>query len=435
MFASYRRILSAPGALAFTLAGLLGRLALAMSGVSAVVLIAGRRDSYALAGTVSAAGLVAVAVGLPLIGRLVDRHGQARVTVPVVLASAVPLTGLLLCLHLDAPDWTLYVCWAASSCVPNLGGMARARWAHLYRDDPEARHIANSLEQALDEACFMAAPVLAMMLCTSLFPEAGLIAAGVFGGTGALLFAAQRRTEPPVQAPADGSAPTSPLRRPGLWVMMLSLLAIGALFGSLEVTTLAYADSLGWKSLAGGLLALVAAGSCVAGLTFGLLRPRRAPAVRYLYGVAAMALLLLLPLAAALAGAGLGGLAAALFVAGTGTAPTMVTGMTVVQDLLPRQQANEGMSAAVAALLVGISGGAAAGGLVAQHSAPGTGYWLPSGAAVLALLIALAGHRILRPAPVAGSAAAPAPAPAPAASRVPVPAREDSARRPVSASQ
>ncbi|MFC8450871.1 MFS transporter [Kitasatospora sp. NPDC057223] len=399
MFTSYRRIFAAPGTVAFTLAGLLGRMTFSMTGVSIVVMIAARRDSYALAGTVSAAGLVTAAVGMPLVGRLVDRYGQARVTVPATLLNLLPAGALLLCVHSGAPDWTLYVCWAAASFAPNLGGMARARWAHVHRDDPEARHIANSLEQALDELCFMAGPVLAMLLCTSLFPEAGMIAAGTFGTTGALLFAAQRRTEPPVQpAAGDGTGNASPLRLPGLRVMAAAFLATGVVFGSMEVTTLAYADALGHKSLAGGMLALVAGGSCAAGLTLGLLRPRRAPAVRFLLGAAAMAVLLLMPLTVALTGAGLGVLAAVLFVAGTGTAPTMVTGMTMVQELLPQRQLNEGMAVAVSGIVIGISAGAAAGGVIAQHAAPGTGYWLTAGAAWTALLTALAGRRSLRPA-------------------------------------
>ncbi|MFI6446364.1 MFS transporter [Kitasatospora sp. NPDC050543] len=400
MFASYRRIFAVPGTLAFTLAGLLGRLAFSMMGVSLVVLIATRRDSYALAGTVSAAGLVAVAVGMPLFGRLVDRVGQSRVAVPAALVAAVPLTGLLLCVHFGAPAWTLYLCWAAGCVAPNLGGMARARWAHIYRDDAEARHIATSMEQALDEACFMAGPVLGMLLCTSLFPEAGLITAGVLSTTGALLFAAQRGTEPPVRsAPAREEAPASPLRLPGLRVLTLTFFATGLLFGSMEVTTLAYADALGQKPLAGLLLGLVAAGSCAAGLGFGLLRPRRAPHVRFLIGVGAMAGLLLLPLLVTLSGAGFAALAVVLFIAGTGTAPTMVSGMTLVQELLPQRQLNEGMSMAVSGIVVGISTGAAIGGVFAQHTAPGTGYWLPAGAASTALLIALAGRHRLRPAP------------------------------------
>ncbi|MER6299783.1 MFS transporter [Kitasatospora sp. NPDC001539] len=423
LLASYRRLFSAPGAAAFTLAGLLGRLALSMNGVSLVVLLAERRGSYALAGTVSAAGLVTGAIGMPLLGRLVDRYGQSRVTVRAALYNAVPLLALLLCVRLGAPDWALYPCWAAGAAAPNLGGMARARWAHLYLDDPAARHLANSFEQALDELCFMAGPVLAMLLCTALAPEAGLLTAGTLGTAGALLFAAQRRTEPPLPAAPDTArergqereqervreperewgrdqergrerAHRSPVRVPGLRVLVLTFLATGMVFGATEITTVAYADALGHRAAAGWLLALVAGGSCVAGLLFGLLTPRRAAGVRFLGGVAAMAGMLLLPLAAGLGGAGLGVLGAALFAAGTATAPTMVTGMTLVQELLPQRQLNEGMALAVSGIVVGISAGAALAGTVAEHAAPGTGYALPA-AAALALVVGLAGRRHL----------------------------------------
>lgn len=412
-FVAYRRLFAVPGAAAFTLAGLLARLAFSMTGVSLVVLIAERRGSYGLAGTVAAAGLATGAIGMPLIGRLVDRHGQARVAVPATLYNAVPLLGLVLCVHFGAPDWTLYACWAACAAAPNLGGMARARWAHLYRDDPAARHVANSLEQVLDELCFMAGPVLGMLLCTTVAPEAGLLTAGTLGPAGTLLFAAQRRTEPPVAghpaAGRHGAGPAalrhgSPLRTPGLRVLVLTFLATGAVFGSTEITTVAYADALGHKPVAGGLLSLVAAGSCAAGLLFGLLRPRSAPGVRFLRGIATMAALLFLPLVAGLGGAGFGLLGLALFAAGTGTAPTMVTGLTLIQELLPKRQLNEGMAVAVSGIVIGISAGAAIAGTVAEHAPPGTGYALPAGAAGVALLIALAGRRHLTPGGRAGAA-------------------------------
>ncbi|MEK2489222.1 MFS transporter [Kitasatospora purpeofusca] len=403
MLAPYRRLFTRPGTVAFTLAGLLARLSMSMTGVSLVVLIAERRGSYALAGTVAAAGLVAVAIGMPLIGRLVDRFGQARVTVPAVLYNLVPLGGLLLCVRLGAPDWTLHLCWAAGSAVPNLGGMARARWAYLLRDAPGDRHLANSLEQALDELCFMAGPVLGMVLCTTVAPEAGMLAAGGAGAGGALLFAAQRRTEPPTAArhatatvstgTTDGTR--SPLRVPALRVLTLTFLSTGMVFGALDLTTVAYADALGNRPVAGGLLALVAAGSCAAGLVFGTLRPTGPAGARFLRGVAAMAGLLLLPLAAGLGGAGLALLGVALFVAGTGTAPTMVTGMTLIQELLPQRQLNEAMAIAVSGIMIGISTGSALAGALAEHAGPGAGYWIPAGAAALALLIALAGRRHL----------------------------------------
>ncbi|BAJ29306.1 MULTISPECIES: MFS transporter [Kitasatospora] len=385
--AHYRPVFAAPGTLAFTLSGLLGRLAMAMHGVCVVVLVADRRGSYALAGAVSAVGVLAGAVLLPPLGRLVDRWGQARVAVPAVLATAVPTGALLLCVRSGAPAWTLFPCWALAGSGPDLGGMARARWAHLHRADPAVLHRANALEQALDELCFMAGPVLGMVLCTTVAPEAGLLAAWGLGTVGTLLFAAQRATEPPVGPHRPSPARGLP-RTPGLPALLAVFLAAGVLFGALEVTTLAYADALGRQAAGGGLLALVAAGSCVSGLAFGAVRPRRPAAVRLALGAGAMAALMLLPLAAGLAGAGLPVLGAALLAAGSGTAPTMVSGMTLAQRLLPAHRLTEGMALVVSAILVGISTGATLGGALAQHTAPGTGYLLPAGAAVLALTAA-----------------------------------------------
>ncbi|MFE2346918.1 MFS transporter [Kitasatospora cineracea] len=385
--ARYRPVFAAPGTLTFTLSGLLGRLALAMNGVCVVVLVADRRGSYALAGSVSAVGVLAGAALLPLLGRLVDRLGQARVAVPAVLATALPTAGLLLCVRSGAPAWTLFLCWALSGSSPDLGGMARARWAHLHRADPAVLHRANALEQSLDELCFMAGPVLGMALCTAVAPEAGLLAARVLGTVGTLLFAAQRATEPPpaVRTPA---AARGLFRTPGLPPLLAVFLSTGVLFGSMEVTTLAYTDALGRQSAGGGLLALVAAGSCVSGLVFGAVRPRRPAALRLALGTGAMTALMLLPLAAGLSGAGVPLLGAALLAAGSGTAPTMVSGMTLAQRLLPAHRLTEGMALAVSAILVGISTGATLGGALAQHAAPGTGYLLPVCAAALALGLA-----------------------------------------------
>ncbi|MFI9269552.1 MFS transporter [Kitasatospora sp. NPDC052896] len=403
MFSSYRRVLAHPGALAFTLGGLVARLGGGMLGISTLNAIAQLRGSYALAGAVAAAGSVGVALWLPLLGRLVDRHGQARVALPAALLGVLPRAGLLLCLGTGAPDWLLLTCAFTASAGPNLGGMARARWAHLHRSDPAARHAAASLEQALDELCFLAGPALGMLLCDTLFPAAGLLAAGVLGTVGTLLFAAQRRTEPPLAVTAAAPRAGSPLRARGGGVLLGAFLATGAVFGALEVSTVAYVSAgpgHGHRAAAGWLLSLLAAGSCLSGLVFGTRPARRAPDVRFRLGLAAMSGLLLLPLAAGRCGAGTGILAVALLLAGTGTAPTMVTGMTLLQDLLPPGTLNEGMALAVSALLTGISAGSALGGLIAQHAAAsGTGYALAVTAALLALLTATAGRRRLRASP------------------------------------
>ncbi|SEP55645.1 MFS transporter [Streptomyces radiopugnans] len=392
-FTPYVRLFAPPGTRAFALAGLLARLPMGMLSISAVIMIATTRGSYALAGAVTATGLVATALLAPLVARLVDRHGQARIAVPAVCLSAAASLTLLLCVRHDAPDWTLFAAYAAGSTAPNTGGMARARWAHLYRgSSPEAeaaRHTANSFEQALDELCFMLGPVLATFLCVSLFPEAGTLTATVLLLGGTLLFAAQRRTEPPV-APHDGPArATALLRTPGLPRLLAAFLATGAVFGALEVVTVAYADGLGHKGAAGAVLALQALGSGAAGLAFGALRPGGSAGRRFAVCVGAMAALMTLPLLASTAGSLLV-LAPALLVAGMATAPAMVTGMTLVQRLTPPGRLNEGMTLAVTALLGGIAAGSAAGGWAAEHLGGSWGYAVPPVAAALAAAVAAA---------------------------------------------
>jgi len=399
----YTRLFAVPGAVAFALAGLVARLPMGMFTVSAVIMIATTRGSYALAGAVTATGLAVTAVVAPLTARLVDRYGQARVAVPAVCVAVTGSVALLLCVRYGAPDWTLFAAYAVTATTPNTGGMARARWAHLYRgtapEQEAARHTANSFEQAVDELCFMLGPVLAAFLCVSLFPEAGTLAGAVLLLAGTLLFAAQRRTEPPVAPRAGRARAAAPLRLPGLPPLLAAFLALGAVFGALEVVTIAYADGLGHRSAAGAVLALQAAGSGVAGLVFGALRlpEHREGAVRRRFTVCAgaMAALMTLPLLASATGSLLV-LAPALLVAGMATAPAMVTGMSLVQRLTPAARLNEGMTLAVTALLGGIAAGSAAGGWAAEHLGGSWGYLVPPAAATLAALTALATGRARR---------------------------------------
>ncbi|WP_128428839.1 MFS transporter [Streptomyces cyaneus] len=389
----YRRLFAHRGARAFTIGNLIARLPMGMFSVSAVVMIAGSRGSYALAGAVTATGLAATALVAPWTARLVDRYGQARVAVPATLFAALGSLALLLCVRYDAPTWTLFAAYAATASTPNTGGMSRARWAHLLKGDAESLHTANSFEQAADELCFMLGPVLAAFLCGTFFPEAGTLVGVVLLVTGVLAFAAQRSTEPPPRgctADANDTNVKSPLRAPGMPSLLTVCLAMGAVFGSTEVVTLAFADAQGHRTAAGAVLALQAAGSCAAGLWFGRLRLSGPPEYRYPWCIAAMTTLLTLPLLAASLTGSLLLLSAALLIAGMATAPTMITNMSLVQQRTPDGRLNEGMTLAVTALLGGIACGSAVGGWMVEHLSPTAGYGVPVTAAAAALVIALA---------------------------------------------
>ncbi|WP_055569848.1 MFS transporter [Streptomyces atriruber] len=387
----YARLFAIPGATAFTLGNLVARLPMGMFSVSAVIMISGARGSYALAGAVTATGLAATAVVAPWTARLVDRHGQARVAVPATVIAALGSLSLLLCVRNGAPDWTLFASYAATATTPNTGGMSRARWAHLLKGDARAVHTANSFEQAADELCFMLGPVLAALLCGTLFPEAGTLTGVILLVTGVLVFAAQRATEPPPQDRTDPSAGTkSLLRARGMPALLIGFLATGAVFGSLEVVTIAFADERGHKAAAGVVLALQAAGSCAAGLVYGAARPRGPLGRRHLLCAAAMAAAMTLPLLAVVATGSLIALSGALLLAGMATAPTMVTAMTLVQRRTPEGRLNEGMTLAVTGLLGGIACGAAGGGWAVEHLGSAAGYGVPVTAACCALLLSSA---------------------------------------------
>ncbi|WP_330290597.1 MFS transporter [Streptomyces sp. NBC_00576] len=387
----YRRLFTVPGARAFTAGNLIARLPMGMFSVSAVIMIAGSRGSYALAGAVTATGLAATALVAPWTARLVDRYGQARIAVPATALAALGSLALLLCVHYGAPDWTLFAAYAATATTPNTGGMSRARWAHLLNGDEKALHTANSFEQAADELCFMLGPVLAAFLCGALFPEAGTLVGAVLMMTGVLLFTAQRSTEPPVRRVEALLTPgTSPLRAPGMRPLLAVCLATGAVFGSMEVVTIAFADEQGHRAAAGAVLALQAAGSCAAGLLYGALRPSGPAERRHPWCLAVMTALMTLPLLAAALTGSLLVLAGALLVAGMATAPTMITNMTLVQHRTPEGRLNEGMTLAVTGLLGGIAGGSAAGGWAAEQVSATAGYCVPVAAAASALLLSLA---------------------------------------------
>ncbi|MYS76058.1 MFS transporter [Streptomyces sp. SID5926] len=357
-----------------------------MFSVSAVVMIAGTRGSYALAGAVTATGLAATALVAPWTARLVDRYGQARVAVPATLFAALGSVALLLCVRYGAPAWTLFAAYAATATTPNTGGMARARWAHLLEGDADALHTANSFEQATDELCYMFGPVLAAFLCTALFPEAGTLVGVVLLVSGMLLFTAQRATEPPARPRPTAKAP---FRAPGIPSLLVVCLAMGGVFGAMEVVTIAFADAQGHRAAAGLVLALQAAGSCAAGLLYGAIRPAGPPEHRLPWCVAAMTALLTLPLLAASLSGSLPLLALTLLIGGMATAPTMVTTMTLVQHHTPEGRLNEGMTLAVTGLLGGIACGSAAGGWTVEHASPTAAYGIPVTAAATALLLTL----------------------------------------------
>ncbi|MFF8957440.1 MFS transporter [Streptomyces sp. NPDC014894] len=395
MASPYRALFGVPGSGQFSAAGLFGRMPLAMMGIGIVTMVSQLTGRYGIAGALSATVALSTAILGPRISRLVDRHGQARVLRPAALVAAASVGGLLICATRSAPTWTLFLFTATAGCVPSVGSMVRARWAEIFRDSPRELHTAYSWESIVDELCFICGPTLAIGLSTAWFPAAGPLLAVVLLLTGVFWLTAQRATEPPVH-PREQHGGRSVLRSAGLRVLVITFVATGAVFGSVDVVTVAFAEERGNTAIAGLVLAVYALGSCLAAVVFGLLTPRGPAPRRWLVGVSAMALSMI-PLQ--LAG-NLTVLAVALFVAGLAIAPTMVTTMGLVADHVPRSALTEGMTWVSTGLAVGVALGFSAGGWAVDGYGAESAYAVPAIAGAAAVGVAFLGYRRLNgPAP------------------------------------
>lgn len=394
MSSPYRAIFTAPGTKAFSAAGLIGRMPLSMLGIGIVTMISQVTGRYGLAGALAAGlALSGAAIG-PQISRLVDRYGQRRVLRPASAVTVLSVAALLIGVWAGAPDWVYFVCVVGAGCTPSMGAMVRARWSRIHRGSPELLHTAYSFESVVDEIVFILGPILSIGLCTVWFAEAGPLLAAAFLGVGVLLLTAQHATEPPAH-PRDHLSDRSVLREPGLLVVIGVFVGTGALFGAVDVATVAFADERGHKALASLVLATYALGSCLAGLVFGLLTPRGTPTGRFLLGIALMTVSMIPPL---LVG-NLPFLAVALFFSGLTIAPTMVTAMGLIEGLVPRTRLTEGITWTSTGMAVGVAAGASVAGWVIDSHGASAAFAVPTASAVLALVVAFVGYRRLRPAP------------------------------------
>ncbi|GGW50869.1 MFS transporter [Streptomyces xantholiticus] len=362
-----------------------------MLGIGIMTMVSELTGRYGLAGTLTATLALSAAVLGPQVSRLVDRHGQRKVLRPATLISLAAVTGLLICAQQGAPDWTLFAFTAVAGCVPSVGAMTRARWASLLQGSRRELHTAYSFESIVDEVCFIFGPIVSIGLSTLWFPEAGPLFAAGFMLVGVWWLTAQRATEPRPH-PAEQHTGGSALRSPGLQVLVAAFVATGAIFGAVDVVTVAFAEETAHKSAASWVLAVYALGSCLAGAVFGLLNPKGEPGRRWVLGVCAMAVSMI-PLQ--LAGS-LPFLAVALIVAGLAIAPTMVTTMALVEAHVPRSKLTEGMSWTSTGLAVGVALGSAAAGWVVDAQGAAAGYAVPGVAGVLAAVVAFLGYRRLR---------------------------------------
>ncbi|MER7501807.1 MFS transporter [Nonomuraea pusilla] len=390
MVGPYRGLFDGAGVKGFVLAGFVGRMPMSMLGIGIVLLVSALTESYATAGAVAATTNVSFAVAAPLSGRLVDRFGQSRVIVPFTLVNGLALAALMLCAGLGLPEWTLYASGLLIGATSlSLGSMVRARWSTIHGGSAKL-HTAFAFESVADEVIFVTGPALVTVLATSVNPFAGLIVALVCMVTGSLALAAQRRTQPPVQEVR--SAGGTPILIPGVALLAAVYLALGSVFGSVDLITVAFAEEHGVKGASGFLLASFAGGSMVSGLWFGSRTWRISLRGRFVRALCVF-LVGLLPIAF-IGDARV--MAVALFVAGLAISPTLITGFSLTERLVPPSLLTEGMAWISTSIGFGVAVGAWAGGRLTEAFGASNAYVFALCAAFVAVVVGLGGSGLLR---------------------------------------
>ncbi|MEU4829322.1 MFS transporter [Streptosporangium sp. NPDC023615] len=389
---SYLAVLRSPGAWRFLVPAFVARLPNAMLQLGVLLLVHWSTGSYGAAGVASAAAAVASALIGPRTGRLADRYGQARVLLPQVAVHAAALGALLVLASAHAPVvWLVLASALTGATVPQIGSMVRARWAHVLGGSGRLG-TAFALESITDELTFTLAPVILVAVSTGFSPVWALLVALVMIVAGTLAFAGVRQGAPePI--PVRVRSGRGVLRLRGVAVLAGAFVALGTVFGSLQVGITSSTAALGQAAAAGPIYASFSGASFVGGILYGVVRWRVGAPVRL---VVTLGLLSAATVALMFAGSLpllYGGAALAGFV----IAPAVITGYTLVEGLVPAEVRTEAFTWLSGAIGLGIAAGATVAGRLVDVSGPALAFLVPPVTTGLAALLALVFLRRLLP--------------------------------------
>ena len=381
----YADILRIPSVPRLLSAAVVGRMPVGMGALAIFLLVRGAGGSYSTAGLAVGASTVAGCIGAPILGRIVDRLGQPRI---LLLSMASQVTALLLLAAL-APGGGVELfalCALYGFSNPPLAASMRATWATLITDRSLITR-AFSLDSTAQEVIWILGPVLAAGLAEGISPRLPMVVMAAFSATGVIWFATSHesrtwRSKHVGERHLLGPLMAGPVRR-----VLLSILGLAFAWGALELAIPAYAQEN--DASPGGLLSIWAVGSVIGGLGYAARRWTSSPQ-RMLGILLALNLLGFLIIFLAQTPLQLGIL---LLLTGVVNAPVIATFYVLIEELAPRGTVTEAFTWVSTMFLVGISGGVALAGIVADAFDPRTAWWLAVGGGLFAVLTVVVRHR------------------------------------------
>lgn len=363
--APYRAVLGLPGMRLFTVISLIARIPSTTTATALTLsVVLDRHKGYGAAGLVTGGFTIGLAIGSPLLGRVVDRRGPR----PVLL-----VTGVAAVLFWNSAPWLAF---PALVPVAVIGGlfhvpvMGLVRQSIAARVPAQHRRQAYSLDSMAVELSFMIGPALAVLAITQAASAAATLHAVGFalGAAAAVMYAYNPQTVS--LEPGAPAAPGPPARPDWLAPRFLLVLGVGAsaalVLAGTDVSIIAVLRAHGQTQWAGLTIMVWCAASLVGGFVHGALpRPLTMLTLMALLGAATIP-------------AGIAHdwrlLALALIPAGLACAPTLAATVDAVSRAVPESARGEAIGRHSAALTIGNAIGAPLAGVVIDHSSPALGF-------------------------------------------------------------
>jgi len=359
----YRALFASPHVGATLGASVVGRLPIGIAGLSILLFVQARSNSFVAAGTASALYVLGLGLVAPFLGRLIDRLGPRLVLTTCGFLYPAALIALAL-LVLNSAHAVLVGAAAlfAGATLPPVTPCMRALYTRLVLD-PALLHTAYSVDSAVVEAVFILGPALVAACVAAGRPEAAVFLAAISAAIGSQTFARAHAVKGWSGTISRGHQSWfGVLTLPMLLVVFGVTLLYSVAFGLFEVAVTAHAAEKGSSATAGIALALASVGSGAAALIYGARRWSAPLARQFVLALSAMAagIAVLIPID------NLALYAGACIISGIPMATVISTQSSLIAHYAPRDRLGESFTWGSTCLLTGISGGIALGGVLAE---------------------------------------------------------------------
>ncbi|MEO6495911.1 MAG: MFS transporter [Solirubrobacteraceae bacterium] len=357
----YGLVLRAPHVARLWAVTTIARLPIGINSLAMVLAVRAETGSFAAAGAAAGAHALTVGLSSPLQGRLVDRVSPRRAVPPLIAFHAVMMLLFVALLPTASVGILIAVAALAGLGQPPWSSLLRAMWPRLLGDEALIT-TAFALDSTIVELVFVLGPLFVAAAVAVAAPEAALLASVVFVVVGTALLLSSPAVRAWESEVPQARGPFGALASRGLLTVVLATVPVGVAFGAFEISLPAFAEEHGNASDAGILIAVWAIGSGIGGLAYGGVNWSRPLRQRWLM----LSGLLGLSLLPALLAPSTGVLIALLLLAGAFIAPAIASGSQLMGTLAPPGMTTEAYAWGPTALVVGVAGGSAAGGALAE---------------------------------------------------------------------